>query len=464
MSNCMGICYLYARSQVLARNRGTPGFLPPAGKLLHHHAAGGRSKPQERVSVNVQKTVQTRAPGYIGEHTCGSAPWSSASQTCVIMASTLPEVSIVIKALNEERHIGGTIESALAALAFARLDGEVILADSASSDRTVEIAARYPITIVRLNRIADRSCGTGVQLGYQYCRGRFVCLIDGDMQLYPGFLPHALGFLKDHPEYAGVGGTVIEREAANLEYIKRAGAKDVDRVPGVVDQLDCGGLYRREAIDALGYFGDRNLHSREELELGVRLRVRGWKLARVDVPAVDHYGHSGNAYALLLYRWKTKLAFGSAEVLRATIGRDTFCPALRKMRHELLLLSAVHVWWLTVLGIAFVMATPVRGVFALMSLPLLVLLPFVVMGLKSRSLRIGLYSVAAWNVYAAGIWPGLFSRRVDPRNWIESTIIQTANIAETKRPPLVSSEETRVSSDNIYRQKGGRLVSSTPFG
>src|SRR6185437_8795280 len=168
------------------------------------------------------------------------------------MSGALLEVSIVIKALNEERHIGATIESAFAALAGAGLSGEVILADSASTDRTVEIASRYPIIIVRLNRIADRACGAGVQLGYQYCRGRFICLIDGDMRLYENFLSAALRFLKEYQQFAGVGGIIVEREAENLEYVKRASANDADRLPGIVDHLDCGGLYRREAIAAAG--------------------------------------------------------------------------------------------------------------------------------------------------------------------------------------------------------------------
>jgi hypothetical protein len=42
-----------------------------------------------------------------------------------------PTVSIIIKALNEERHIASAIESALAAL--CGIDGEVILADGRSS-------------------------------------------------------------------------------------------------------------------------------------------------------------------------------------------------------------------------------------------------------------------------------------------------------------------------------------------
>jgi glycosyltransferase involved in cell wall biosynthesis len=340
------------------------------------------------------------------------------------MVSTRPDVSIVIKALNEERHIAGAIESALAAL--AGIDGEVILADSASTDRTIEIAARYPIKIVRLNSIADRGCGVGVQLGYQYSRGRFVCLIDGDMRLHRDFLAAAIRFLQDNRDYAGVGGTIVECEADNLEYVKRASAHDVDRLPGLVDQLDCGGVYRREAIEAAAYFGDRNLHSREELELGVRLRTLGWKLARIDSPAIDHYGHSGNAYALLLRRWRTQIAFGTGEVLRATAGRNGFWLALRKMGRELALLGAVHVWWLALIVVPFVIATPIGGVAAAMALGLL---PFIVMSVKCRSIPLGIYSVTAWNVYAAGLWPGLASRRIDPAAWIDSTIIRDAGSA-----------------------------------
>ena len=63
-------------------------------------------------------------------------------------------VTVIIKALNEERHIDAAIRSALAAL--AGIDGEVILSDSGSADRTVEIARQYPITILQLKNTAER--------------------------------------------------------------------------------------------------------------------------------------------------------------------------------------------------------------------------------------------------------------------------------------------------------------------
>lgn len=123
--------------------------------------------------------------------------------------NTQPTVSIIIKALNEEQRIAAAIESALVAL--AGVGGEVILADAASTDSTVAIALTYPIKVVRLERVEDRSCGAGAQLGFQYSRGEFLFLMDGDMRLHPDFLAAAVGYLKENPSVAGVGGAVINQ-------------------------------------------------------------------------------------------------------------------------------------------------------------------------------------------------------------------------------------------------------------
>jgi glycosyltransferase involved in cell wall biosynthesis len=337
------------------------------------------------------------------------------------MADASPTVSIVIKALNEERHIADAIENALAAL--DGMSGEVILADSASTDRTIEIASHYPIKIVTLSRIEDRSCGAGTQLAYQYSSGRFVCLIDGDMRLHREFLVPAIAFLHSNREFAGVGGIIIERETENFEYVKRAAAQDPGRRPGEVSRLDCGGVYRREAIESVGYLGDRNLHSAEEFELGARLCARGWKLARIDVPAIDHFGHTGNAYAMLRRRWATGYAFGTGEILRAALSQNRIGFVVARLRRELFLLSAVHVWWLALIAAPIL----IRGFIpAAAAIATLFLLPFLAMSLRCRSIALGIYSVVAWNVYAAGIWPGLLRKRIDPAEWIDSAVIREA--------------------------------------
>ncbi len=329
-----------------------------------------------------------------------------------------PTVSVIIKALNEERRIKMAIESALAAL--HGLNGEVILADSASDDGTVEIAANYPVKIVSLSRVEDRSCGAGVQLGYQYSSGRYVCLIDGDMQLWPGFLPAAIFFLEHNAGVAGVSGMIIEHEKENLEYVRRVRTEYVYHGAGLTLCLEGGAVYRRDAIDSVGYFGDRNVHMWEDVDLAVRLQARGWKLARMDLPFVDHYGHSGDAYRLLLRRWRTRYAFGIGEVLRGSLGGGHLRFLLRQWKKFLSLLCVVHLWWFCLLAMPLIISGTRLATLAIVTLGLL---PFAAMSALRRSVRLGVYSVAAWNVYAAGVWPGLLRRRINPTDWIESTIV-----------------------------------------
>lgn len=334
-----------------------------------------------------------------------------------------PEVSIIIKAFNEERHIAAAIESALAAL--DGLAGEVVLADGASSDRTIEIARRYPIRIVTLAHAEDRSCGSGAQLGYQYSRGRFVLNIDGDMVLHPGFLRAAFECLSRNPRVAGVGGLIRERETSGVEFQARASRAEPDRMPGRVSRLDCGGLYRRVAIDAVGHFADRNLHGGEECDLGARLAAAGWSLVRIDHPAVDHHGHSDGDFRLLARRFWSGTAFATGEIFRAAFGRSHFSKVLRN-NNAFALCVLVHSWWAAILLTPMVVGGPAV-------LPVafgLLCLPFAAMALKWRSLRYGLYAVSAWNLFAVGFWFGLLRRRVPPGDWIDSQVVADGKYTE----------------------------------
>lgn len=326
-----------------------------------------------------------------------------------------PRVSILIKALNEEGNIAEAVESAIAAL--DGMSGEIILADSLSTDATVEVARKYPIQIVTLARAEDRSCGIGAQLGYQYSSGDYICLMDGDQRLYRGFLAAAVEYLEADQTIAGVGGVIVEREEGNLEYIKRATRDDPDRRPGYVTRLDCGGVYRRAAIESIGYLTDRNLHSGEEFDLGARLSAHGWRLARIDQLAIDHFGHRGSAYALLMQRVRSRIAFGAGETLRAALGQRHFGFVMRRQWKLFTLWTSVHVWWLCLVATPFMVDSVAQFASVLAAL---ILLPTACMILRYRSVSLGVYSVVAWNVYALCFIPGLLRRRIDPRRWIAS--------------------------------------------
>ncbi|HTH94029.1 MAG TPA: glycosyltransferase [Rhodocyclaceae bacterium] len=323
-------------------------------------------------------------------------------------------VSVVIKALNEEAHIARAIETALAAI--RTVGGEVILADSCSTDRTVEIASRYPIRIVQLRHPHERCCGIGPQLGYQQARGEFIYILDGDMEMLEGFVEKAVHFMDRHPEIAGVGGQVIEKNLDSLEYLSRMERHAGHMQPGEVDRLDMGGLYRHTAIEQSGYFSNRNLHSYEEFDLAVRLRVRGWKLWRLPMPAVHHYGHDTPHYQLLLRRWKSQYIFGLGELLRAALGQPHLRLAIAGLR-ELRIYLGILIWVAT-LAICLLLPVPVSWRIALF-LPLAAA-PFVFMYVRKRSIAKAVYSVLSWLINGAGLIRGFLRPQKSPQAPVES--------------------------------------------
>ena len=314
-------------------------------------------------------------------------------------------VTVGIKALNEERHIAAALESAVRAV--APLGGEVVLADSGSTDRTLEIAADYPVRVVQLANIAERSCGAGAQLAFQHARGDYFYLLDGDMTLDPDFLKAGIAYLELHPGIAAVGGIVNERNTEGEEFQIRSSTVHSDRnwLPGEVDRLDCGGLYRMSALRQVGYFADRNLHAFEEFDLGARLLSKGWRLHRINQAAVDHFGHTTGGYRLLWRRMKTGYSGAPGEVLRAALGQRHLGIVVRRLghvRHS----AVVIAWW------GLILASLVGGWW--WTLLLLFAVPLGFLSARRGSPRLGLYSLAAWNVSALGLLSGLTRRRVSP--------------------------------------------------
>ncbi|MBD8066795.1 glycosyltransferase [Devosia sp. PTR5] len=340
------------------------------------------------------------------------------------MPPSPPRVTIGIKALNEARHIQASIESALAAV--EPYGGDVVLADSGSTDGTIEIARRYPVRIVQLADPAQRSCGAGAQMAFQASHDSdYFYLLDGDMVLDPAFLAAGLRYLEQNPRVAGVGGHVMEMNTAGEGFQIRARTvrTDPNWLPGIVNRLDCGGLYRTQAIEELGYFADRNLHAFEEFELGARLQSRGWQLARIDHPAVEHYGHQMGGYSLLWRRMKSGYAGAPGEVLRGALGQRHQSIVLRRMSH-IRNGAAVLAWWLAILIVLFL---PIPVGFRLALALALLLAPLLFLSWRRGGFRLGLYSLAAWNVSAWGLLSGFFRTRARPADPLQLRELQAGS-------------------------------------
>ncbi|MCX6776133.1 MAG: glycosyltransferase [Candidatus Micrarchaeota archaeon] len=102
------------------------------------------------------------------------------------------EASIIIPALNEEKYIVKTLESARRQK--ASFDYEIIVADNNSQDRTVELSEKYADRVVTVKR---RGTGIGRNTGARKSRGRMLVFVDADTLIPHNYLEVARAVLED---------------------------------------------------------------------------------------------------------------------------------------------------------------------------------------------------------------------------------------------------------------------------
>jgi glycosyltransferase involved in cell wall biosynthesis len=90
---------------------------------------------------------------------------------------TTIEISAVIPCLNEERTIGLCVRKARQAITELGLEGEVVVADNGSTDRSAEIARESGARVV-VQEV--RGYGAALQKGIEAAGGRIVVMGDGD--------------------------------------------------------------------------------------------------------------------------------------------------------------------------------------------------------------------------------------------------------------------------------------------
>lgn len=113
--------------------------------------------------------------------------------------------------------------------------------------------------------------------------------------------------------------------------LNRASSVCILSIPqGDTDHLGGGGLYRRSAIEKIGYLTNLNLHGYEEAELGIRLQAAGYKLHRLAAPYFSHASYTMPTFKMLTYRWKNGFLWAPGVSYYATAGGKSISqPRLR---------------------------------------------------------------------------------------------------------------------------------------
>jgi cellulose synthase/poly-beta-1,6-N-acetylglucosamine synthase-like glycosyltransferase len=165
-----------------------------------------------------------------------------------------PILCAVIVARNEDPYIARCIEAVLE-VASSFQGCQVALVDSRSSDRTVDIARQYPITVVRVRDGIRCTAALSRLIGQGLTAGGAILFVDGDTTINPQWVQAAVSLLDEQPDVAGVGGKL--REVYYRNGLPISENEDFFRMGSTIEdayQLGGNAIYRRAALDAVGSF------------------------------------------------------------------------------------------------------------------------------------------------------------------------------------------------------------------
>ncbi|HEX4154642.1 MAG TPA: glycosyltransferase family 2 protein [Acidobacteriaceae bacterium] len=116
-------------------------------------------------------------------------------------------LSFVIPAFNEEAWLGDCIDSILAQSRGLEHLIEIIVVNNASTDRTREVALRYPG--VHLVDEPRKGLPFARQAGFNVSSGDLIANVDADSRLTPGWIDLVLRTFREKPGLAALSGPLV---------------------------------------------------------------------------------------------------------------------------------------------------------------------------------------------------------------------------------------------------------------
>jgi GT2 family glycosyltransferase len=217
-----------------------------------------------------------------------------------VMRNQTNLVSVVIINWNGEQFL----ERCLAALMVQTVKPrEIILVDNASSDGSLEIVRRFPsVRLIALDRNAGFAEGNNLAVKAATVEADWIALLNPDAFAEPHWLEALLEAVESNPEFDVFGSKLLNAADPTL----LDGAGDVYHVSGLVWRRRRGlpglnpvevfspcaaaALYRRSAWHELEGFDEDYFCYVEDVDLGFRFRLAGYRCLYVPQSVAHHVG------------------------------------------------------------------------------------------------------------------------------------------------------------------------------
>jgi GT2 family glycosyltransferase len=214
------------------------------------------------------------------------------------------KVSVIIVNWNGERFLARCLAALMEQTVTPH---EIILVDNASSDGSVEIVRQYPsvrLMIQSLNTGFAR--GNNLAIAATSAESKWIVLLNPDAFAEPLWLEKLLDAAKSNPEFEMFGSKLVNAADPALQdgdgdayhmsgLVWRMGhgvpvSNTVEVVREVFSPCAAAALYRRSILCANGGFDEDYFCYVEDVDLGFRLRLAGYRCLYVPESVAHHVG------------------------------------------------------------------------------------------------------------------------------------------------------------------------------
>jgi GT2 family glycosyltransferase len=215
-----------------------------------------------------------------------------------------PKVTVVIVNWNGEKFL----EHCLLALQEQTVaPNEIILVDNASTDTSLEIVKRFPsVRLLAQDENLGFARGNNLAIRASATESEWIVLLNPDAYVEPRWLEALLSAACDYPDFDVFGSKLVNATDPTL----LDGAGDVYHVSGLVWRMGHGAkisafsesmceifspcaaaaMYRRNALLELNGFDEDYFCYVEDVDLGFRLRLAGFRCLYVPLSVAHHVG------------------------------------------------------------------------------------------------------------------------------------------------------------------------------
>lgn len=187
-------------------------------------------------------------------------------------------ISVVIPAYNEENYIGPCLKSVLREAGCYGAEAEVLVINNASTDRTREVACRYPGV-----KVVDEPCkglSSARHRGFLESRGELVVNVDADCLMPRGYLAQVIRSFQADRKLALLTGPFFYHDLPQVSQIVTIIFYLFQFVPNTIGQrilglgaVAQGGNFtaRRSALERVGGYDTSLTFYGEDTDIAIRL-------------------------------------------------------------------------------------------------------------------------------------------------------------------------------------------------